>query len=113
MKYGLAKAGAVWTGTMTVMSSMVIALWSDGPAPPRRLSWPAFGSTSLTPQDCNSLINCAVGKEGCASVSIVGFIGCTPDRGQGNGRRGSDFHRARRAIVENEVEKFGAGVMAD
>ena len=30
--------GAVWTGTMTVTPSMVRALWSDGPAPPRRLS---------------------------------------------------------------------------
>jgi len=33
MKYGLSKAGAVCTGTITVMPSMVIALWSDGPAP--------------------------------------------------------------------------------
>src|SRR5580704_11660863 len=108
-KYGLENAGAVWTGTMTVMPSMVRALWSDGPAPPRRLSWPALGSTSRTPQDCNSLINCAVGM----AVGTVGFIRCTP--GRWGGRRGGSpkLHRSRRAIIENEMKEFGPGIMAD
>src|SRR5271170_2778272 len=101
---------------MTVMPSMVIALWSDGPAPPRRLSWPAFGSASRTPQDCNSLISCAVGM----ALAVVGFIGRARVRsflhefleGRGCLRR-HNLHGMRRPVVEDEMEQFRAGVMAD
>lgn len=46
---GDSKALAVWTGTITVRPLMVMALWSEGPAPPRRLCTPARVSASLTP----------------------------------------------------------------
>ena len=70
---GLSKAGAVWTGTMTVTPSIVMALWSEGPAPPRRLSAPALGSTSRTPEDCNSLINCSGGSgHGATATAAIG-----------------------------------------
>ncbi len=45
---------------MMVTPSMVTALWSDGPAPPRRLATlaPAPGSARRKPVDCSSVINC-------------------------------------------------------
>src|ERR1700722_2963791 len=90
------------------MPSMVIALWSDGPAPPRRLSFPALGSTSLTPKDCNSLINCSVGREFAATCVMV----CAPTRRSECGRdRGTGFHRMRGAVVENELQDLRSGVM--
>ena len=46
---GESKAVSVCTGTITVRPAMVIALWSEGPAPPRRLGAPARVSASLTP----------------------------------------------------------------
>src|SRR5580658_1275895 len=94
------------------MPSMVIALWSEGPAPPRRLSWPAVGSTSRTPQVCNSLISCAVG----IGLAVVSFIGRTPICWFVDGPRplqGSDLHGVRGVIVEDEMQEFGTGVMAD
>src|SRR5271154_1177769 len=95
---------------MTVMPSMVIALWSDGPAPPRRLSCPAFGSTSRTPQDCNSLISCAVGM----ALGVVNFIGRIPIWYVVNGaRQGFGQHWLRGTIVEHELEKLGTGIVAD
>src|SRR3954453_11411321 len=98
---------------MTVMPSMVIALWSEGPAPPRRLSWPTFGSTRRTPQDCNSLINCSVGIAVDLAFGIVCIMRRAPIRLFGCGLRpGHGLHRPRRAIVENKLEQLGAGVVA-
>ncbi|MNN20244.1 hypothetical protein D3C81_1335160 [compost metagenome] len=48
---GECHAVLVCTGTMIVTPSMVTALWSDGPAPPRRLAAPARGSSRRIPTD--------------------------------------------------------------
>src|SRR4249920_3793960 len=61
----------VCTGTMIVRPSTVTALWSDGPAPPRRLATPIFGSTSRKPCDWSSVISCWL-------VGEAGFIADTP-----------------------------------
>jgi hypothetical protein len=45
------RALPVCTGTITVWPSIVTALWSEGPAPPRRLGAPALGSSSRSPSD--------------------------------------------------------------
>src|SRR5271163_3277502 len=97
---------------MTVMPSSVIALWSDGPAPPRRLSCPTLGSTSRTPQDCNSLISCAVG----IALGIVGFIGRVPIRSFVDGIRSRhryNLHGVRGTIIENKMKKLGPSIVAN
>src|ERR1700733_1482244 len=103
-RYGLSNAGAVWTGTITVMPSTVTALGSDGPAPPRRLSTPAFGSASRTPKLCNSLISCSVGR-----LMAVSF---------GGKRRlertlRCEMQRTGRTLIELDADEFGTRVMAD
>ena len=65
-----------------------------------------------TAQLINELQSCGVGM----ALGVVSFIGCTPIRKFVNTRphrRELGVHRLRRAIVENETEKLGAGVMAD
>src|ERR1700712_4732313 len=73
----------VWTGTMMVWPSTVTALWSDGPAPPRRLAAPAVGSTSRNPKDCSSVINwrlagLSVAAGGVFDMGLLAFIGKAP-----------------------------------
>jgi len=70
---GDAHALEVCTGTMIVWPSMVTALWSDGPAPPRRLDAPACGSSSRNPKDCSSVISCRLLFE---RVGVL--MGCAP-----------------------------------
>src|ERR1700761_53728 len=82
---------------------MVSALWSDGPAPPRRLSSPAFGSTSRTPKVCNSLISSSVGR--VMGLSIGNWVL--------NGRRGFKTERFGWAGVQRDVDQFGPRIMAD
>src|SRR5471030_1926374 len=89
---------------MMVTPSIVTALWSDGPAPPRRLAAPALGSTSRTPKDCNSLISTSVGS--------ICFIGGVPLNSLGVLlEECGSVHRRGWAIVEIEAQKFGPGVM--
>src|SRR5260221_11669720 len=83
---------------MTVAPSIVIALWSDGPAPPRRLSTPAVGSTRRTPKDCNSLINRSVGSDIGAAGAIIRFIG--PGRGCGGGGSGRLYQGGYAGVVD-------------
>ena len=56
---------------MMVTPSTVTALWSDGPAPPRRLGAPAFGSASRKPYDCSSVISCRLEASGVVIVLNV------------------------------------------
>jgi hypothetical protein len=63
----------LWTGTMIVWPSTVTALWSDGPAPPRRLAAPAPGSASRKPKDCSSVISCRL--DGVSLVLMAGAPG--------------------------------------
>src|ERR1700733_12618862 len=112
IRKGLSKAGAVCTGTMIVRPATVIALWSEGPAPPRRLLQPALGSASLTPCDCKALINCSIG----IAVAASGFIIGSPGAGEGKGgklRHSGALQGRRGSIVEIEVEEFGAGIVTD
>ena len=52
------RATTVWTGTMIVCPSIVTALWSDGPAPPRRLGAPAARvKPAAARSDCSSVIS--------------------------------------------------------
>src|ERR1700760_4631322 len=93
--YGLVTAGAVCTGTMTVVPSMVSALWSDGPAPPLRLATPDDGSPSRTPWDCSSLIRCSV-----RSIDDEdGFISRAPEFG-GFGVGVGGLHGRCRSVVQ-------------
>src|SRR5271168_2960675 len=110
--YGLSNAGALCTGIITVAPSMVIGMWSEGPAPPRRLSPPALGSTRRTPKDCNSLISCSVGIGFGCSCTRIGFIGLSSGGGEGwCGVR--QMERDRRAIVPQQRQQFGPCVVAD
>src|ERR1700759_4089541 len=88
---------------MTVTPSTVMALWSDGPAPPRRLATPAFGSTSLMPWDCSSLIRRSV--RGFGSGSDGGGILVAPMGGCLHGKGG--------AVGEERAQQFGAGGVPD
>src|SRR3954466_14437017 len=65
---GECQAVEVCTGTMMVWPSTVTALWSEGPAPPRRLATPAEGSTSRNPKDWSSVISCRLS---CCCVFAV------------------------------------------
>src|ERR1700712_2931678 len=102
----------VWTGTMIVWPSTVTALWSDGPAPPRRLATPALGepgSASRNPKDCSSVISCRLsGDSGGFGVSVGGFMGIAP---------GSDgVHRGRGGggtVVDRQAQQLGPRVVAD
>ncbi len=69
---GECQALLVCTGTMTVTPSTVTALWSDGPAPPRRLAAPAWGSARRRPLDCSSVINCRLAA-GKVSLAFIAF----------------------------------------
>src|ERR1700744_3878316 len=91
---------------MTVTPSSVSALWSEGPAPPRRLSAPALGSTSRAPKVCSSLTSCSV----CIALDIVWDIEGTPWLGgDGEGRRGA--HWRRRLVIEDQAEQFRPGIV--
>src|SRR5271154_2830167 len=106
--YGLSNAGALCTGIITVAPSMVIGMWSEGPAPPRRLSPPALGSTRRTPKDCNSLISCSVGIGFGVSEARIGFIGCSSGSER---RRGMGYvHGRGGAVVPQQRQQFGPRV---
>src|SRR5271165_422782 len=55
-RYGDRAAGLVWIGTITVVPITFTALWSEGPAPPRRLGTPSPGSASRRPRVCSSVM---------------------------------------------------------
>src|SRR5271156_2215838 len=97
---------------MIVRPAIVIALWSEGPAPPRRLSQPAPGSASLTPCDCKALINCSIGSAKCGSGFIIGSSKIWEGE-RDEMRRRRCLQRACDAVVEFEMHEFGARVMAD
>src|SRR3954466_4265890 len=67
---GECQAVEVCTGTMIVWPSTVTALWSEGPAPPRRLATPAEGLTSRNPKDWSSVISCRL----CVGVGVGGVL---------------------------------------
>src|SRR3954468_24800310 len=99
------------------MPSTVMALWSDGPAPPRRLSAPTLGSTSRTPKDCSSFINFSAGIRSSAgkTVRTIGFIGLVPGFEWHEGRstlRGYSAHGGGLSVVEVEAEEFRPGIMS-
>src|SRR3954452_19760110 len=104
------QAVEVCTGTMIVWPSTVTALWSDGPAPPRRLAAPAEGSTSRHPKDCNSVISWRL--EGLVGVVMVGAsvggVGCR-NRGACRHREGGGGG----SVVDGEAQQFGPRVVAD
>src|SRR5580700_5676393 len=83
---------------MKVTPSTIIALWSDGPAPPRRLSTPALGSRIRAPKVWSSLI----------SRSVVRLKRVSP--GFGLVRQ---MQWPRRARIEVEADQLRPGVMAD
>src|SRR4051795_4413893 len=88
----------VCTGTMIVWPSTVTALWSDGPAPPRRLATPPFGdagSASRNPKDCSSVISWRVCGDSARVGSVVVVMGRAPERVVGH-RRGGE----RGAVVD-------------
>src|SRR3954471_24006319 len=90
-------------------------MWSDGPAPPRRLSPPVRGSTRRTPKDCNSLISRSVGivvGETLGSCwASIGFIGLCSRAGEGC--RIGRVQRRGGAVVPQQRQQFGARVVAD
>src|SRR6218665_1667753 len=101
-------AEPVCTGTMIVWPSMVTALWSDGPAPPRRLAAPFFaaspGSASRNPKDCNSVMSCWLCVEG------FGFMGHAP---WGSGWNVHCMHRGGRCVVDGKAQQLGPRVVTD
>src|SRR6516162_741440 len=72
-RYGDRAAGLVWIGTITVVPITFTALWSEGPAPPRRLGAPSPGSASRRPCVWSSVIRycCLVTQ---AEVLLIRYL---------------------------------------
>ena len=100
---------------MTVMPSTVIALWSEGPAPPRRLSTPGLRISQPHPEGLqlvDQLRRSACGDCGVAASSARRSHSPLVDRRSGHAARSISIG-ARRTIIENEAEKLGPRIMAD
>ncbi len=98
----------VWIGTISVWPAMVIALWSDGPAPPRRPSAPAPASASRRPSDCSSVISVrARSAEGGVGIGRVWFMEVLP------GRCGLVGAASGRLVAQDQLQQLRPGVVAD
>src|ERR1700710_671582 len=86
---------------------MVMALWSEGPAPPRRPETPRSESASRKPSDWRSVIRLRL-VEGTNFTGVMVCIRVAP----GGGLAGSGQRRLRR-VAQHEAEQFGPRVMAD
>src|SRR5437879_5005620 len=107
--YGECHAVLVCTGTMMVTPSTVTALWSDGPAPPRRLAAPAAGSSRRSPTDCSSVRSSVTDNRLEAGVISLEFmVGAPVVVGEcgGHGRC-----CRRRPVVDGKAEQFRPGVV--
>src|ERR1700712_5075150 len=113
---------------MTVCPATVAALWSDGPAPPRRVGTPARWSATRTPLDCSSAISARVGADKGRVLLMEQRLRalarrvCVIARGYGNRLRGTlrlrlgtryragDLGRSR---VDQQTKQLGPRVVTD